>query len=143
MKTLLTFLALLSLAITAFATQPAPGSLHVRLLVFSGRENPVVVVSDPNQIASIMNLASSAKAYGQLKASEKELPSALGYRGIEVLNGTSMRADIKSFVVPSTKKSTSAKSAKTAPATANTVPDQAAQLEAMLLSISNAQSANP
>jgi hypothetical protein len=77
-----------------------PTVLKVEVLVYSGRPNPVFVVSDPKEVKEILSLAKSLPANKSLKAGESGMPeSKLGYQGMIVTNTTLLNPEIRSFVV--------------------------------------------
>ena len=61
----------------------APTELRVTYLVYSGRPNPTLTITDPDTIRSLQSQLSSALATGAGVRST-QLPSVLGYNGIRV-----------------------------------------------------------
>lgn len=84
MKAWTTCALLLSLLAAPLAwAQDAPTALRVTYLVYSGRPNPTLTVTDPATIRSLQSQLSSALATGA-GVQSKELPPVLGYNGIRV-----------------------------------------------------------
>ena len=84
MKAWATCALLLSLIAAPLASaQDAPTALRVTYLVYSGRPNPTLTVTDPATIRSLQSQLSSALATGAGVAST-ELQPVLGYNGIRV-----------------------------------------------------------
>lgn len=81
------FLAGLALLATAFPSQaqtakPKQGFL-VTYLVYSGRPNPTVTISDPRQVAEIEKQLADTMATGSRNAGDAAQP-VLGYNGIRI-----------------------------------------------------------
>lgn len=66
--------------VQAEQSQPA---LRVTYLLYSGRPNPVVLVTDPEQIRSIEKQLSQALASGE-RVTKAESHAVLGYTGIQI-----------------------------------------------------------
>lgn len=84
-KSFFSLVLFLSLAGLVNAQSSATDGLRVEVMVFSGRPNPVFVVTDPAQIREILSLVDTmpqtANADGRSVAKQ-----GLGYRGIAVTN---------------------------------------------------------
>ena len=131
-------------SVTAFADesqskQPQQG-LRVTYLLFSGRPNPTVTVTDPAQVRAIEEKLASARASGR-RADARAGHSVLGYNGIMVerlgATAAASRFVVKRDVLraeASAEKSGAADAESTA-----TVSSSASDLETLLLSVGQEQ----
>lgn len=90
-------LAMLGFAFTAQAAMPR--KLEIQLLIYSGRPNPTITVTDPAEIAAIFRAAQALPQHPKLKASESVNPPRLGYSGIRVKAEPSMEDGLVGFAV--------------------------------------------
>jgi hypothetical protein len=87
--------ALLAMISPAISADQKPEALQVEVLIFSGRPNPVFIVSDPAEIREIVSLAESLPGSPEAKASHP----ILGYNGIVVENLSTTLPDVQQFKV--------------------------------------------
>lgn len=87
--------ALLAMISPAMSADKKPEALQVEVLIFSGRPNPVFVVSDPAEISEIISLAESLPGGQEAKTSHP----ILGYNGIVVENLSTTLPDVQRFKV--------------------------------------------
>lgn len=80
------------------ALSPKNG-LVVEVLVFSGRPNPVFVVSDPGEIARLAGQARGLPDRLTPQGDNRPGAAVLGYRGIAVTNRSAHAADVESMLV--------------------------------------------
>lgn len=149
MKRLLLSVLALFLAATA-STMAAPeksppDQLVVEVLIFSGRPNPVFVVTDPREIRELTALAGALPARSPNSAERAAAPAQLGYRGIAVKNRSVANADVDSFVVHRSQVQVKRKFAAQAKSTAEAAPEQRVDgnqaLERRLLQLARAKGA--
>ncbi|KQZ59687.1 hypothetical protein ASD53_05635 [Lysobacter sp. Root559] len=132
-------LLLLSLTGSAWAQTPeapAPSALRVTYLVYSGRPNPTITITDAKTIRSLQSQLSGALVTGAGVRST-ELPSVLGYNGIRVEAvdpaGTDVEYTVKGrFLRSENRKASAQAKASAVTATAST---SASQIEAQLLKL--------
>jgi hypothetical protein len=144
-KFALSLAALLVMVSPAMSAEKTPEALQVEILIFSGRPNPVFVVSDPAEIREIITLADSLPASGP---ASKTNQSKLGYTGIVVENLSTTRPDVQRFkvghgeidVVRKTNAATP-KDAMADAAQAKARADGANSLETRLLSLARSKGA--
>lgn len=79
----LTLLSLLNTPHASAADAPQPSALRVTYLVYSGRPNPSVTITDAGTIRSIQSQLSGAMTTGAPVASA-DPPPMLGYNGIRI-----------------------------------------------------------
>ncbi|TSC24685.1 hypothetical protein [Corallococcus sp. Z5C101001] len=120
------------------AEQPQQG-LRVTFLLYSGRPNPSVLVTDPAQVRAIEEQLARAQANGQ-RTSVAESPAVLGYTGIQIERlGDASRGSaplvLKGDVL---REKAAPDQAALAPAS-GTVSRDAAGLEAWLLDLGRKQ----
>lgn len=136
MKAWTTCVLLLSLlAGPAAWAQTAPPALRVTYLVYSGRPNPTLTITDAKTIRSLQAQLSGALATGA-GVPATELPSLLGYNGIRVeAVGAEAQAEytVKGRFLRSEHRQGSAKTG--APAVVARSSTAAAQIEAQLLKL--------
>jgi hypothetical protein len=77
----------------AAAPKPEPG-LHVHIALFSGRENPKFVVTDPREIAELLGGIRALPAHPRLLA-DADLPAPMfGFRGVILANHSNQYSDL-------------------------------------------------
>lgn len=141
LKTLLTGLALLAAPGFALAAE-APG-LQITYLVYSGRPNPVVTVTDPAALRAIKaRLADALAAPAKTGAAAEPV---LGYNGIllEHVGGSSAKAKPQPLLIKGRQVRIDAAPATAMKAATATTRQSAAagDLEAMLLKLGQKQGA--
>lgn len=146
-KYTLYLLALLGMLSTAMSADKKTEALQVEVLIFSGRPNPVFVVSDPAEIREIVSLAESLP--GSAQEARPGQPR-LGYNGFVVENLSNTLPDVQRFKVgrgeidlvrkPGTQ-SRKAAAGTDATSTARVRRDGANSLETRLLSLARSKGA--
>lgn len=128
----------------SMSAETIPEALRVEVLIFSGRPNPVFVVSDPAEIREIIALADSLPAQSQdAKASHPRL----GYNGILVENLSTTTPDVQRFKVGRgeidivRKPDAQARKAASDASQAKARRDGATSLESRLLSLARTKGA--
>ena len=146
MKNLLYFFALLFTlgAVLRADSASKPDALRVEVRIFSGRPNPVFVITDPDEIRTILAQAAALPARSAVNAEEGAKPRALGYTGIAITNLSTASSDVQSVLVHRTtvqvtrKKAGPTKTPATAEASAAAQEvrlDSSAALENRLLGL--------
>lgn len=98
MKRFLSLFLAIGLAGLSFAAEKVD-ALQVEVLVFSGRPNPRLVVSDPALIREITAAVAALPRQATLAVKDTALPSKLGYRGFRVENASASSPELAAFVV--------------------------------------------
>lgn len=96
---LIAFLVATSGQVMGRETSPKVNGLEVTLLLFSGRPNPVLTLTDPKEIHDILSLAKALPRHPALSTEETVIPARLGYRGIAVRNLSEAMPDIAAILV--------------------------------------------
>jgi hypothetical protein len=91
-------LLICSLKMSAESAQ-TPNVLHVEVLIFSGRPNPVFTITDPSEIQEITALANGLPRHTTAVAKSSEEQAVLGYRGIAIENLSTIAPELQSLVV--------------------------------------------
>ena len=120
--------------------KPPQQALRVTYLVYSGRPNPTVTVTDPAQVRAIEEKLASARA-SKLRAESDAGDSILGYNGI-LVERVGAAPTASGFVVKRDVlrvEGSAEKSDASAAAPVATVSRSASDLEALLLSVGREQ----
>jgi len=89
-------IALMATSVLIRAAQPLKPErgLHISVMVFSGREDPKFIVTDPKEIAEILSAVRGLPAHGSLN-SDSSLPHPMfGFRGVTIQNFSSITPEL-------------------------------------------------
>lgn len=122
------------------AEQPQQG-LRVTYLLYSGRPNPSVLVTDPAQVRAIEEQLARAQASGQ-RAAAAESPAVLGYTGIQIERlGDASRGSAPLVLRGDVLREKAAPEQEALAPSSATVSRDAAALESWLIDLGRAQQA--
>lgn len=123
------------------AAEPAlPEALEVRVLIYSGRPDPVFTITDPKEIKQLLDSARALPA-AATATGDAAYPK-LGYRGMLVTNHSKQNPELASFIAHrnSVRLQPSAGAATTARTSAEEARvDGAGTLEQRLLTLAQAK----
>lgn len=97
-RIVLAIVAVISSATLSHAAKQVD-ALQIEVLLYSGRANPVFILSDNAEISAILALAGDLPQSKVIGGGVLDLHPLLGYSGLRIENLSSARSDIESFEV--------------------------------------------
>jgi hypothetical protein len=126
----------------AAAPKPEPG-LHVHIVMFSGREDPKFVITDPKEIAELLGGIRALPAHPSLRG-DAALPLPMfGFRGVMLANHSNQHGEVTLVHVYRNAVEVVEKAAGSPAIARNIRVESSGTLEARLVSMAKARGVFP